>query len=99
MSEENEVLARPEPKGVPGKRNKPHAAGEVHIPDYVMHDFAFPGRVASGNPAAAGERSAPNSADFSLAPIFLPFAGRLQSFWAYIKEVGRNCAGKCAAYR
>jgi hypothetical protein len=37
---EDKALAWTELPGNPGEEN-PEAADEVHIPDYVMHDFGF----------------------------------------------------------
>lgn len=37
---EEQALALPELQGSPGEENR-EVADEVHIPDYVMHDFGF----------------------------------------------------------
>ena len=37
---EEQALALPKLQGSPGEEN-PEVADEVHIPDYVMHDFGF----------------------------------------------------------
>ena len=38
MLQEDQAVAQPEPRGMPGKEN-PEPADEVYIPDYVMLDF------------------------------------------------------------
>ncbi len=41
MLQEDQAVAQPEPRGMPGKEN-PEPADEVYIPDYVMLDFGIP---------------------------------------------------------
>ena len=41
MRRDDEPVAQPESKGMPGKEN-PELTDEVYIPDYVMLDFGTP---------------------------------------------------------
>ncbi len=56
MSEENKDVERLERVRIPGEKAKTKAAVEVHIPDYVMHDFGLLGEPLRGKVARGGRR-------------------------------------------